>query len=83
MGKAYVGKADYMAAVRALDKAQALTREPYPLISLVKGHALLALKQYPEAMAELEAFLQKAPSDPQSATARQMLSQAKAFAARQ
>jgi hypothetical protein len=44
---------------------------------------LLALKQYPEAMAELEAFLQRAPSDPQSATARQMLSQAKAFAARQ
>jgi len=81
MGKAYLGKADYMASIKALDKAQALTREPYPFINLVKGHALLALKKYPEAMAELEAFLQKAPSDPQSENARQMLSRAKAFAA--
>ena len=70
-----------MASIKALDKAQALTKEPYPFINLVKGHALLALKQYPEAMAELEAFLQKAPSDPQSESARQMLSRAKAFAA--
>jgi tetratricopeptide (TPR) repeat protein len=83
MGKAYLGKADYMGAVKALDKAQSLTKEPYPLISLVKGHALLGLKQYPEAMAELEAFLQKAPGDPHTRDAQQMLSQAKAFAAQQ
>ena len=79
--KAQIGKADYIAALKQLDKAQALSRQNYPPINLLKGHALLALKQYPEAMVELEAFLQKAPKDPQSNTAKQMLSLAKAFAA--
>jgi tetratricopeptide (TPR) repeat protein len=81
MAKAHIGKADYAAALKQLDKAQALNRQNYPLISLLKGHALLALKQYPEAMTELEAFLQKAPADPQSEAARKMLGRAKAFAA--
>lgn len=78
--KADIGKANYTTALRHLDKAQTLIRESYPPINLLKGHALIALKQYPEAMVELEAFLQKAPADPQSETAKQMLSKAKAFA---
>jgi len=44
MGKAYMGKADYMASIKALDKAQALTREPYPFINLVKGHRAVGVK---------------------------------------
>ena len=81
--KAQIGKADYAAALRQLDRAQALNKQNYPLISLLKGHTLLALKQYPEAMTELEAFLEKAPADPQSEAARQMLGRAKAFAVNQ
>ena len=79
--KAQIGKADYIAALKQLDKAQVLSRQNYPLINLLKGHTLLALKQYPEAMVELEAVLQKAPKDPQSNAAQQMLTRARAFAA--
>ncbi len=80
MAKAQIGKTNYQAALRQLNRAQALIREDYPLINLLKGHTLLALKQYPEAMVELEAFLQKAPKDPQSDAARQLLARAKTFA---
>ena len=81
VAKAHIGKAEYALALRQLDKAQAFNREKYPFINLLKGHALLALKQYPEAMQELEAFLQKSPAGPQSDTARKMLNRAQAFAA--
>jgi len=79
--KAHIGKAEYEVALKQLDKAEALNRQTYPLINLLKGHALLALKQYPEAMQQLEAFLQKSPAGPQSEAARQMLTRAQAFAA--
>ena len=82
MGKAYVGKADYPSALRQLNRAQLLAPSNYALIHLIKGHALLALNQYDDAMAELQAFLQKEPNGANSAQAQKMLQQAKAFARR-
>jgi tetratricopeptide (TPR) repeat protein len=81
MGKALLGKGDYQASVRQLTKAESLGPREYPLLHLVKAHALLGMKDYPEAMAELETYLQKAPPDDQvSAEARQTLAKVKAFA---
>ena len=54
----------------------------YPLIHLVKAHALLGLKNYAEAMAELQWYIERAPQgDRNSAQARQMLDKVRAFAA--
>jgi tetratricopeptide (TPR) repeat protein len=79
MAKARLGKGEFQLALRQLDKAQSLVREAYPSIHLAKAHALLALKQYPDAMNELQAFLNEAPNDARSADARQTLEQMKAY----
>jgi len=81
MGKSLVGKTQYEAALRQLSRAQALAPEEYPLIHLVKAHAMLALNNYADAMTELQAYLEKEPSGPNSEQAQKMLAQAKAFAA--
>ena len=81
MGKALVGKTQYEAALRQLTRAQALAPAEYPLIHLVKAHAMLALNNYADAMTELQSYLEKEPSGPNSEQAQKMLAQAKAFAA--
>jgi Tfp pilus assembly protein PilF len=82
MGKSYIGKANYPDALRQLERAQSLAPGDYPLISLLRAHALLAMKQFPEAMTALQAFLQKDPQGPNSDKARKMLEEAQAFVAK-
>jgi tetratricopeptide (TPR) repeat protein len=82
MGKAFIGKADYPAALRQLERAQSLAPAEYPLIYLLQAHALLSMKQYPEAMTALQAYLQKDPKGPNSAEAQKMLQTAQAFVAK-
>jgi tetratricopeptide (TPR) repeat protein len=81
LGKSYIGKANYPEALRQLERAQSLAPGDYPLISLLRGNALLAMKQFPEAMAALQAYLQKDPQGPASEQAHKMLEQAQAYVA--
>jgi hypothetical protein len=81
IGKAQVSKGDYVAGLRSMDKAQSMANDKYPPLHLVKAHALLAIKQYENAMVELRIFLDKAPDAPESATARDMMEKAQAFVA--
>jgi uncharacterized protein HemY len=81
MGKAFLGKGSYDAALRQLNKAEDLGPKDYVVIHLVKAHALLGMKNYSEAMAELQWYLDKAPADQQSAEARQTLEKVRSFAA--
>jgi Tfp pilus assembly protein PilF len=82
MGKAYIGKADYPAAISQLQRAQSMSPDQYPLIYLLEAHALLAMKQYPEAMTALQSYLQKEPQGPNSQEAQKLLQQTQAFVAR-
>lgn len=82
MGKAQVGKANYKQSLKYLEKAQALVDFDYAPIHLVKGHALLSMKEYQEAMGELQLFLDKSPQDPRSEDARKTLEQVRAFVQR-
>lgn len=82
MGKAYIGKSDYPSALRHLERAQSMAPAEYALIYLLEAHALLAMKQYPEAMAALQSYLQKDPKGSNSAEAQKMLEKAQAFVAR-
>jgi tetratricopeptide (TPR) repeat protein len=77
MGRAYAGKADYESAVRALDRAQHLAPQEYPLIRLIRAHSLMGLTRYGDAIAELQAFLAKAPAGPDAEQAQRMLERAK------
>jgi tetratricopeptide (TPR) repeat protein len=81
MGKSYIGKTDYPSALRQFDRAESLAPADYPLISLLRAHALLAMKQYPEAMTALQAYLQKDPHGPNSEQAHKMLEQTQAYVA--
>jgi lipopolysaccharide biosynthesis regulator YciM len=83
VSKAQIGKSNYEAAIRAADKAQALSDGRYPLVHLLKAHAMLALKQYDPAMGELQAFIDQAPKAPEAEGARTTLEQVRAFVAKQ
>lgn len=78
MGRAYAGKKDFETAVHALDRAQALVPAEFPLIRLVRASALLQLKRYGDAAADLEAYLNKDPGGPEAEQAKKMLDQAHA-----
>jgi len=82
MGKSYIGKADYPTAMHQLEMAENLAPSEYPIIYLLRGHALLAMKQYSAASTALEAFLQKDPRGPNAQLAHKMLEQAQAFMAK-
>jgi len=80
MGKAFIGKTDYQAALSHLQRAQAMAPKEYALIYLLQAHALLAMKQYSEAMSALQTYLQKEPPGPNRLEAQKMLEKAQAFA---
>lgn len=79
MAKAYIGKEEYQQALTHLQRAESMAPADYPLIYLLEAHAHLAMKQYPQAMTALQAYLQKEPEGPNSAEARKMLEKAQAF----
>jgi tetratricopeptide (TPR) repeat protein len=83
LGKAQLGKQEYEASVRNLNKAGDMAPKEYGPIHLVRAHAYLGLKNYPEAMSELEAYLERNPQSPNAAEARKTLDQVRAFAATQ
>lgn len=81
MAKAYVGKADYRNALTQLAKAQEFEPKDFAPLHLIRAHALIALKEYNDAITELQAFVTEAPEDPNAPMARQALEKVKAFTA--
>lgn len=77
-----LGKGNFEAALRNSNKAQELSNTDYAPLHLVRAHALIGVKNYPEAETELEAYLQREPNDTGTAQVRQTLSEVKAFTAR-
>jgi tetratricopeptide (TPR) repeat protein len=82
MGKAYIGKADYPAALHQLELAENMVHTDYPFIYLLRAHALLAMKQYPEAVNALQQYMQKDPQGANNQLARKMMEQAQAYLAK-
>ena len=81
LGKAELGKGNYEAALRRLNKASDLSPEQYAPIHLAKAHALLGMKNFSEASSELEAYLEQDPKSPNAAAVRESLDQVRAFVA--
>lgn len=82
MGKAFLGKGDYQAALRQLTKAETFSAaNPFSGIHLLKAHALLALKNYSLAMAELQTYLNRDPNGGSALEARQTIEKVRAFVA--
>lgn len=84
LGKAFLGKGSYDAALRQLYKAEDLAPKDYTPIYLVKAHALLGMKNYSEAMAQLQLYLDKTPEGSgNSVHARETLEKVRTFVASQ
>jgi len=81
MGRAFIGKGDYTAALRQLTKAESVSPNPFAGIHLLKAHALLALKNYPLAMSELQAYLDLDPNGSNVHEAKLTLEKVRAFVA--
>jgi tetratricopeptide (TPR) repeat protein len=81
LSKAALGRGDFRAALRQVNKAQDRNKRDFAPLHLVKAKALLGLRNFREAVSELESYLAKAPEGGASAEARQTLDRARAFAA--
>jgi Flp pilus assembly protein TadD len=77
-----LAKGDFANALRNTDRARQFMSQDYGPLHLVRAHALMGLKNYPEAQSELEALLSKDPNAADSAQVRETLDQVKTFTAR-
>ena len=77
LGKAYAGKADFKTSLAQLNRAHTLAPE-YHLIRLVRAHVLMQLRQFNDAVADLQVYLEKKPDGQDSDLAQKMLQQAQA-----
>lgn len=78
MSKAHLGKGDFSAALRDVDKAQQLGGHDFGLMHVVKGKALFGIKAYAAAVAEFQKFLQKDTNSPEAAQVREVIARAQA-----
>ncbi len=62
-------------------KAAQLVGKDFPVLHLVKANDLIGLRAYPEAQAELQAYLDKESTGPNADEARRVLEQVKTFMA--
>ena len=81
MSKSLLGKGDYQHALASADRALQMAPQEYAPIHLVRAHALLGLKSYRDAMAELEKYLGDDPNGVNTANVRKTLDEVKAFVA--
>jgi hypothetical protein len=78
---AYLGKRDFRAALRALDRAQQLGPKVNPPVHLAKAQAWLGRESYGEAAVELENYLGGAPKGQDSEHACAALDKVRAYMA--
>lgn len=81
LSKAQNGKGEYELALRNATKAMALCPKDWSLLHLARAEALLGLKNYNEAVNELEEYLRHDPNGAASTEVRKTLAQARAAAA--
>ena len=81
IAKSLLAKQNFEASLRNINRAFELAPKDYLPIHLVRAHIYLGMKNYDEAMTELEAYLEHAPQDSTTDQARKTLDQVRAFAA--
>ena len=81
MARAELGKNDFGAAVRSLDRAQMFAPPNVTLVHLYRAQAFIGMKDYKSAIGELESYLSKAPNEANSEMARTTLTKLKEFTA--
>jgi predicted Zn-dependent protease len=80
ISKAELGKGDFSTALKEVEKAQGLLGREFAPLHDVKGHALLGMKSYPDAVAEFQKYLSEDKDSPSATQIRETMESAKAFA---
>lgn len=75
LARAYVGRKDGEAALRALAKCEKRAPSEAHYLHLLRSQALTIQRNYPAAISELESFLRSEPTGENSEPARKMLAQ--------
>jgi tetratricopeptide (TPR) repeat protein len=73
MARAEIGKQDFGAAVRSLDRSEMFAPATVTVTKLFRAEALAGLKDYQGAIDALQDFVNKSPKDPNVPQAEQML----------
>jgi len=81
MARSELGKKDYGAAVRSLDRAASFAPPVVTVTHLYRAQALVGLKDYKAAISELETYLNQSPNDVNSGNAREMLARLQEYTA--
>jgi tetratricopeptide (TPR) repeat protein len=81
MARANIGKQDFGAAIRSLDRAESFAPPSTGLPHLFRAQALLGMNDVAGAVKQLETYLTVEPNGPSAEMARQRLAQLKAFTA--
>lgn len=81
MAKAEIGKRDYGAAVRSLDRTDTFAPPTVTLPKLFRAEALVGLKDYQGAIEALKYFVNKSPDSPDAQQAKEMLAKLKVMTA--
>jgi tetratricopeptide (TPR) repeat protein len=71
-GCARLGLGEYQTSLTEFDRAQGLAPEELVAIHVGRAHALLGLRDYPAARAELETVLHESPDGPYAAESRRL-----------
>ena len=80
MAKASLGRHNFRVALGQIARAEQLCDSNFLALHVVKAHALLGLKDYPQAVAEFKYVLDREPRGPYASDARQTLEQVQALA---
>jgi len=73
MSRALLGKRDYTAALRHIEKACSLAPKDYPFFRLSKAAAFIGLNNRSAAITELQGYLREDPNGEKAVEARKML----------
>ncbi|MGZ4789957.1 MAG: tetratricopeptide repeat protein [Terriglobales bacterium] len=79
MARAQIGKGDFAAAVRSLDRAMPVAPPTVSVLHLLRAQALIGIQAYSDAINELQSYLEKSPEGANSDQARSTLAQLKGF----
>jgi len=73
VGRAYLGQGRYEASLDEFDLSQQLAQQELIEIRIARAHALMGLRDYPAARAELQTAIRKSPKTPQATESRKLV----------
>jgi len=72
VGRAYLGQGRFQAAMDEFNRAQQLAQQERMVVHLGKAHALIGMRNYSAARAELETVIRKSPDGPYASESREL-----------